>query len=70
MSTYWKGTAPTRCATCDTPLVTVFADMRIVRGPWGCLCPTCVARFGMGYGVGLGQEYTRQPDGRWLKTKG
>jgi hypothetical protein len=32
--------------------------------------PTCHRLHGVGLGVGMGQRYVRQADGRWLKTGG
>lgn len=70
METYWRGKIPDSCDVCEEPIVDVFSDMKTALGPWGCLCPKCVFRVGAGYGPGLGQEYTKQADGRWKKTKG
>jgi hypothetical protein len=43
-------------------------------GAWAIMTPECFrsAAGGTGgrLGLGLGQLYTQQPDGRWLKTEG
>lgn len=47
-----------------------FVDGRTQMGPWANMCMTCHRRHGVGLGTGKGQRYTRQADGRWLKTGG
>lgn len=72
MAVNWMGTPPTKCDTCEAPIVDKFYDEKTKMGPWGCLCPNCHT-FGPGLGklgLGWGQEYTKQPDGKWLKTGG
>ena len=70
---YWSG----RVRDTDDfgqPITTVFYDAKTIRGPWAIMSPASfekhrVTRDGA-LGTGLGQQYTRQPDGRWLKTGG
>lgn len=72
MRTYWGGSIPDSCDACGSPISDRFADMKTTMGPWGNLCPKC-AEHGPGlgeYGTGLGQEYAKQADGRWLKVRG
>lgn len=74
---YWLSPVPGFCETCDGPIHKKFYDAATKRpdgrsGPWACMCPTCFT-LGPGFGKlgqGLGQEYTQQPDGKWLKTGG
>lgn len=69
---YWAGSNITGCQTCFTPIEKVFYDGRTLSGVWGIMCPTCWT-FGPGVGVcgiGFGQKYEKQGDGRWLKTEG
>lgn len=47
-----------------------FVDGRLRVGPWANMCMTCHKTHGVGLGTGLGQRFTRQADGRWLKTGG
>lgn len=47
-----------------------FVDGRTVYGSWANMCLTCHRKYGVGLGTGKGQRYTRQADGRWLKTGG
>lgn len=63
---------PDSCDTCDTPIKDKFYDAKTVMGPWANMCPSC---FNLGPGIGklstgFGQEYTKQADGKFHKTKG
>lgn len=72
MPAYWYSPKPEKCDTCDTPIVSKFYDAKTEMGPWACMCPSC-QNLGPGLGqlgLGKGQEYTKQPDGKWLKTAG
>lgn len=63
---YWLSPVPGFCETCDGPIHDKFYDAST------CMCPSCFT-LGPGFGKlgqGLGQEYTKQPDGKWLKTGG
>lgn len=70
MDKFWMGPVPARCDVCHASLTQVFSDIKTSFGRWGCLCPKCAAHAGDGYGYGKGQQYTKQPDGRWKKTLG
>ena len=70
---YWMGQAPAKCDTCETPIVDRFFDAKTqMRGMWASMCFTCHALGpGLGrLGLGLGQEYKKQEDGKWLKVGG
>lgn len=67
---YWMGTPPGVCDLDEKPLVEEFVDGKTRMGPWGNMCPDCHRMYGFGIGVGRGQRYRKQPDGRWLKTEG
>lgn len=71
MST-WCGPVPSNCDACDASIISKFYDAKTKMGPWGNLCPSCfVLGPGIGkLGTGCGQEYTKQPDGKFLKTGG
>jgi len=46
-------------------------DGKTNMGPWANMTPRSWAMHGVGqFGVGLGQLYRKQTDGRWLKIKG
>ena len=67
---YWRSAPPEKCDICFKPLTWGFVDAATRRGPWGCLCHSCHAQHGFGYGTGRGQAYEKQPDGLWLKVEG
>lgn len=71
---YWTGRAPKACDICEKPIGTVFTDGKTRRGPWAIMCPDCLPRMSIArttfHGTGLGQEYTKQADGKWMKTAG
>jgi hypothetical protein len=72
MGTYWSGPVPQK----DDFGITItnkFVDGKSLYGPWAIMAyPYSWDRCGQGphFGTGLGQLYERQPDGRWLKTRG
>lgn len=70
MKRLWSGTIPAKCDVCSEPVVDRFNDMKTVMGPWACLCDPCVEKVGVGFGLGRGQGYKKQPDGTWLKDRG
>lgn len=47
-----------------------FIDGKTRLGPWGLMTPEAHAALGCGLGLGRGQKYVKQADGRWLKTEG
>ena len=66
---YWQGRAET-CGVCRQPLLNTMIDGATLAGPWALMCAGCHARIGAGIGQGLGQEYQRTADNRWLKVGG
>jgi len=66
---YWAGD-PKECDVCNKPFDKMMYDAATTFGGWGNLCQTCFGRYGTGLGVGRGQRYVKQEDGRWLKTGG
>ena len=67
---YWEGSMPSKCDICRRGIKQVFIDGKLRSGPWGILCPKCHSKCGVGLGLGKGQQYERQIDGRWLKVEG
>ena len=70
--TYWLSPLKDECQTCGKPFGNIMYDMKTQGGPWANMCNTC-AMLGPGVGltgVGLGQRYAKQSDGRWLKVSG
>lgn len=67
---YWLTTVPSH-DDFRQPIRDVFIDGRSRMGPWGLFTPDSWRYYGTGrLGVGWGQRYVRQDDGRWLKVEG
>ena len=69
---YWLGPVPQVCDVCSEAIKDRFFDAATTFGPWANMCLSCFT-LGPGYGklgTGLGQEYVKQSDGRWLKIGG
>jgi hypothetical protein len=46
-------------------------DGKTRGGPWANMTPASWKRYGIGrLGMGYGQRYKKQPNGRWLKVEG
>lgn len=67
---YWTGKPPTHCDITGIEIKDCFIDGRTQQGPWAHMSPEGHAAYGTGLGLGLGQKYRRQADGRWLKVEG
>jgi len=67
---YWAGSGPTNCDVCKRALRTVFTDGRIYSGHWAFTCDPCASTHGVTLGLGRGQRYEKQEDGRWMKVGG
>ena len=66
---YWLSPVK-NCDICNTPLVGKIVDGKTRMGPWALMCVSCHELDGCGLGLGLGQKYEKQPDGKWLKIAG
>lgn len=66
----WIGSQPTNCQLCNEPLQSTFIDGRTRLGHWAIMCPECHMDQAIGLGVGKGQMYAKQTDGRWQKVAG
>ena len=54
----WAGAAPATCDMCSMDIKDGhFVDGKTVMGPWATMCARCHGSYGVGLGVGLGQEY-------------
>jgi len=69
---FWSSEVPSNCDTCGTKITDVFYDAKTYGGPCATMCPSChYLGPGIGkLGLGIGQEYTRQSNGKYLKTAG
>lgn len=65
---FWCGEV-VKCDLCKAAFDTVMYDSNTRYG-WGNVCQPCFKEHGRGLGIGLGQRYEKQPDGRWLLTGG
>jgi hypothetical protein len=46
-----------------------FVDGATTMGSWAIMAPSSFEVYGKGLGLGKGQKYVKQPDGKWLKTQ-
>lgn len=67
---YWFSEIPTECQVMKTPITNTFVDGKIAGSGWALMHPKTHERFGVGLGMGRGQKYAKQTDGRWLKVEG
>jgi hypothetical protein len=65
--TYWLSEVPKSCDICHNSITTVFIDGATTFGPWANMCVSCHDLYGVGLGIGKGQKYQKQSDGRFLK---
>jgi hypothetical protein len=67
---YWIGTIGGKDDFGAT-ITTDFVDGKTWNGPWAIMAPSTWKRQGCGkLGLGFGQWYRKQADGRWLKVEG
>ena len=62
--TYWLGAYPTHCEIMRFPITTIFYDAKIPGGGWAIMVPATFETLGCRTGVGHGQKYEKQEDGR------
>lgn len=70
MKKFWCGSAPHHCDICGEVFNTVFIDGKWMGRAWANMCQECHTNSGGKLGLGIGQRYEVQPDGKWLKTGG
>jgi hypothetical protein len=58
---YWMGQTET-CDICKQDLKSgnTFYDARTKMGPWALCCQECFKEYGVGVGLGVGQEYSAE----------
>jgi hypothetical protein len=66
---YWSGRL-NACDVCGGSFNKRMYDCVTRQGPWGNLCHGCWCVHGRPLGLGRGQKYELQKDGRWLKVDG
>ena len=67
---YWIGTLNDKCDICGGSFKGLMYDCKTSSGPWGNICHKCFKADGCSLGLGHGQKYEHQRDGKWLKTGG
>lgn len=67
---FWNGSEPTRCDVTGRAITDEFIDGKTRMGPWGIMHPTAHAMHGVGVGIGRGQRYRKDADGRWRCVEG
>ena len=67
---YWSGDVPAQCQLSQRSITDTFIDGATSYGPWAIMHPQAHDMYGRGLGMGKGQQYEKQPDGRWMKTAG
>lgn len=55
----WVGEKPRHCDLCARALTRGWVDGKTIRGPWANMCHGCHKRYGVGLGLGRGQQYDR-----------
>jgi hypothetical protein len=65
---FWMGPTPSACDHCGIALHDEFIDGATIHGPWAILHPACHRTVGRGLGVGHGQRYVKQADGRFQRA--
>lgn len=67
---YWNGSLPDVCQISKRPFNGVMYDAHIPGAGWANINHDAFVRLGCSLGVGRGQKYELQDDGRWLCTAG
>jgi len=63
---YWCGDVPIH-DNFGMPIGNVFVDGATIAGPWALMSPASYRVHGRGLGLGRGQCYVRENDGRYYK---
>lgn len=59
-----------KCDVCRKPTPKRFIDGATKMGPWADMCEACHRQYGRGLGVGKGQLYEKQENGKFLCIEG
>ena len=69
---FFTGKAPVNCSYCCKPIINIFVDGQLLRGPWADLCPKCFAKYGMPLTESRPNIYQRTTSSvlakRWVKV--
>ena len=66
---YWTGPVGDR-DDFGSPITNDFIDGKTRMGKWAIMTQTSYSKYGVGLGLGRGQRFRLQPDGKWLKVEG
>lgn len=67
---YWVSPLD-KCDDFEKPLENDMIDGKTKFGPWAIMTPESWELYGCGkLGLGFGQRYKKQSDGKWLKVEG
>jgi hypothetical protein len=66
---HWHGPVPEYDDFGDRIMMEM-VDGATRQGPWAMMTPKSHKVHGRGLGIGKGQRYKKQPDGKWLKVEG
>jgi len=67
---YWLAPVPAKCEISGCEFNGVMYDAKIPGGGWANIAFETFTRLGCSLGVGRGQKYRKQDDGRWLCVAG
>jgi hypothetical protein len=68
---YWMGEVPKACQLSGKVIAKTFVDGRVPgMTSWAYVHPKYFKAIGGTFGVGRGQLYEKQDNGRWLKVEG
>lgn len=70
LPTYWTGDVPKGCQMTGRKFDGVMYDARLPGGSWGLICQATFDDYNLSLGVGRGQKFELQPNGKWLCTAG
>ena len=66
---YWMGFVKST-DDFNSPIIDEFIDGKTTLGPWGFMTPESYNIYGIGLGIGYGQKYVKQENGKWLQVEG
>jgi len=67
---YWMGSDVGTKDDFGNSIIDEFIDGRTRYGSWAIMSLYSFKMYGTGLGMGKGQRYKKQPDGKWLKVEG
>jgi hypothetical protein len=66
---YWVGNVGEK-DDFGNPITDTIIDGVTTYGSWALMTPECHSEYGRGLGIGRGQKYVKQADGKWLRVEG